>query len=293
MKTVREVKQQSSLPLHESTILLTFLLKKSREFLLTHPETLVSSQLRQKFTRLEKKRSQNWPLAYLTKTQAFYGLNFRVNPSVLIPRPETEMIVEVVNKLLAQKLVTRSNKNLTLVDIGTGSGAIVIAIIKEFAKQYPEAKKRFNAWAIDISPSALKVARANAKTHQLTNQIKFKLGNLLNPLPPLVNQDLIITANLPYLTKKQIQNSPSITHEPRLALDGGSQGLKYYRALFKQIKAAQYHTFTLLCEIDPQQKTACNQLARRFFPNAKIIKYRDLKHHYRLLVISSLPSRLE
>jgi len=268
----------SSLPPKETEILVAFLLHKNREFLLTHPEIKINSPLLKKFKKLEKKRLTGWSIAVLIGQKEFYGLSFKVDKNILVPRPETEMIVDEV--------LTKNQNNCLIIDLGTGSGAIIIAL----AKNFKTAKAKF--LAVDISLKALKIAKQNAQLHKLNKKIKFSQGNLLTPILKLLpNKNLVIAANLPYLTKTQINNSPSIKREPKLALDGGSDGLKYYRALFKQLKTIKYESLELLIEIDPSQTAKIKTLAKQyFFPECLEIK-KDLAGRSRLLLIKKISAK--
>lgn len=271
--TILEILKTSTLDRLETELLLAFLLKKDREFVLTHPETKLKPAIYNKFRELSKKRLANWPLAYLIDSKEFYGLNFKVSQSVLVPRPETELIVDKV-------LETAKSNNL-IIDLGAGSGAIIIALANKL-------KIKAEFIAVDISKSALAIARQNAKLNQAARKIKFYQGNLLTPIiKQLANRDLIITANLPYLTKKQIKQSPSISREPKLALDGGVAGLKYYRELFQQLQKINYKSLQLLLEIDPGQVGKIKVLTKKYFPWAALEVRKDLRHLNRLIIIKA------
>jgi len=278
---LKELLKSSPLSRLETEILLAFLLKKDREFVLTYPEIKISSALYKNFQGLVLKRSQNWPIAYLIGQKEFYGLDFKVNKNVLIPRPETELLVtEIIDS------VKKTKKIKTIVDIGTGSGAIIISVAKELKKQAPQLFKTTKFLAVDISPSALKIAKQNAQLNELTDKINFSRGNLLTPISKkLIKQDLIIAANLPYLTSQQIKQSLSIKKEPRLALDGGRAGLQYYQELFAQAKKIHYRSTLFFCEIDPSQKIKIKNLAKKYFPNKETPILKDWRQKNRFLVI--------
>ncbi len=270
--TFLQILQKSSLPQKEVEILLSFLLKKSREYLLTHPETEISKNVYKEFKKLEKKRLANWSIAVLIGQKEFYGLDFKVNKHVLVPRPETEMIIDEIAQLMV--------KEPLIIDLGTGSGAIITSLAKNIKLNGAKFM------AVDISASALKIAKENAKFNGVNKKIKFYKGNLLLPiLKSLTGQNLIIAANLPYLTKEQITNSPSIKREPRLALDGGKDGLKYYQTLFKQLKKVNYKSLYLFLEIDPGQTKKIKQLATPFFPGSSLEIKKDLAGLNRFVII--------
>lgn len=285
--SLAEVFFETSLERKEAEILIARLLDKSREFILSHPEIKISSALYNNFKALEKKRLKNYPLAYLTGRKEFYGLDFKVNKDVLVPRPETETMVDNIIEILKpeeNKNESRISKPL-IIDVGAGSGAIIISLASELKKLSPADFKNFEFKAVDISGGALKIAQENARSHNLKT-IKFYQGNLLSPTAKsLTGRNLLIAANLPYLTPAQIKNSPSISREPKLALAAGSDGLKYYRALFKQLENIKYKSLILFCEIDPSQADSIAFLAKNYFPAAKLKIIKDLAGLDRFLKI--------
>ncbi|MDD4271785.1 MAG: peptide chain release factor N(5)-glutamine methyltransferase [Patescibacteria group bacterium] len=266
--------REINLPHLEAEILLSEIIKKPREFLITHDEFKLSARQIMKFKSKISRRLKAEPIAYLTGHKEFYGLDFKVNKNVLIPRPETESMVEE-----AIKLVTRSSQPVALVDVGTGSGCIAITLAR-LTKQ--------KLIAIDISKKALRVARKNAISNNVNKNIKFIKGNLLLPILNskflIRNSRLIIIANLPYLTPAQIKNSPSIKYEPKLALSAGPDGLKYYRQLFKQIKSLSAADYAL-CEFDPRQTSKIKQLIKRELPETSCQIKKDLSGLNRLAII--------
>lgn len=260
----------------EGLSLLSFIEQKSIEKLLTNLEQPVTLNNYRKFQTLEKRRLANWPVAYLTGQKEFYGLNFLVNKNVLVPRPETELMVEETLK----ELNNLPEISRSIIDLGTGSGAIIISLAKNLRKS------NTNFFALDISRAALLVAKSNAKSHGLNKIIKFYQGNLLKPiLKTLNNQNLVITANLPYLTKTQIKNSSTISCEPKLALDGGLGGLKYYRELFEQLQNINYLSLFLLIEIDPSQAEKIKSSIKKYFSIDDFDIKSDLSGQKRLVII--------
>jgi len=274
----------------ETEILIAFLIKKSREFILTHPETIITPALYRTFQKLATKRQADWPIAYLIGHKEFYDLDLAVSPATLVPRPETEMIVEEIISIIKNSAGRKStNDHRWIIDLGTGSGAIIIAIAHELRRLFPLDYQTIDLAAIDISAQALQIARLNAKQYKLSGKIKFYQGDLLNPLPlrgPKASQsNLLIAANLPYLTPKQIKTSPSIRREPRLALVGGPDGLKYYRQLFQQLTKTAFRSATVFCEIDPGQSKKISALAAKYFPNAPYNLQTDFCGQTRLFII--------
>jgi len=276
----------------DAEILLFYTIKKSREFILTHSEHKLTESQITNFNSLIKKRSKGNPVAYLMGHKEFYGLDFLVNKDVLIPRPETELMIdEVLN------FISHISRPMSFIDIGTGSGCIIISLIKQLLT-FNFQLSTFNFFATDISKNALVVARKNAKKHKV--KIKFLEGNLLEPFfenHKLSNpkNPIIITANLPYLTPSQLKNSLSIKKEPKIALVAGSDGLKYYEELFKQIKllvtsypsnsAGKQLQITIFCEIDPQQKIKIGTLIKKELPNSSFQIKKDLNGHSRLVIV--------
>lgn len=240
-------------------IIISLILKKPREFVLTYPDKKLTKIQLQKIESLIKRRGNNEPLAYLTGGKEFYSNKFIVNKNVLVPRPETEIMVEE-----ALYHIKQNQKHKTVIDVGTGSGCIIISLAKELRN-----KKNINYFGLDISSEALKIAKKNAKINKVDKKIKLIKSDLLTKIGNWklkIGNSVIVTANLPYLTAKQIKNSPSIKKEPRLALIAGSDGLKYYKKLFKQIRDIQNKNpeieFTIFCEIDPSQVNPIKQLTK-------------------------------
>lgn len=290
--TFSQILKISPLAPRETEILVAFLLHKDREFLLTHPETIIAPNINKKLKKLIKQRLSGWSSAVLVGQKEFYGSTFKVDKNVLIPRPETEMIVDEVLDLIKEE-----NCNVTVVDVGTGSGAIIIASANELKKTNLKQYKKTNFFALDISTRALKIAKENALKNKQAKKINFFHGNLLKPLinkrAVQLASRLIITANLPYLTTHQVKLSPSIQKEPRLALIAGEGGLKYYRELFQQLKVFKTKkksnlsnsSFTVLCEIDPSQTTKIKSLIKKIFSGADIKIKKDLAGKNRLVII--------
>lgn len=234
----------------DAEILLGFVLKKNRAFIISHGEFLLHHLQLKAFNKLIKLRSEHFPIAYLTSHQEFYGLDFFVNSNVLVPRPESELLVD-----LAVKAYT-SKPNSTIIDIGTGSGCLIISALHSLKNK----KSLPQVFALDISAKALTVAKKNARFHQ--KNINFIKGNLLQPLFKRSSflsskNSLIILANLPYVPHTIVTSEPSISQEPTQALDGGPDGLAHYRQLALEIEnliIKRPSSIILFCEINPEQK---------------------------------------
>ncbi len=279
---IKQAIAQSSLSIQETEILLAFLLKKTREFVIINQLKILNPSTVNRLRNLEKKRLQNWPIAYLIGEKEFYGINFKVNKNVLIPRPETEIIIDTVIEEIKNK-----NNKIEIIDIGTGSGAIIISIAKTLNYKFPIIYKKATFCASDISSLALKIATENSKYHKLSKKINFIKSDLLKSFrtDQLVAKDLIITANLPYLTPLQTKSEPSISREPRLALEAGKDGLKYYQRLVAGLKKIQFSSLFLICEIDPQQVIGFKNIIKKYWPKVKPLAIKDLRNKNRFMVV--------
>ncbi len=212
-------------------LLLLHATQRERTYLYSHPEAELTADEERAYRALLDRRISGVPVQHLTGRQEFWGLSFEVTPDVLIPRPETEHLIEVALDRLALRELRagRPNKNdgagLRLVDIGTGSGCIAIAL----AKELPQAQ----FIALDISPASLAVARRNAEKHGFCNRIEFLESNLFDRVP---TQFDLIVSNPPYIGRRE---APSLArevrdHEPALALYGGEEGYEFYAGLIAQ-----------------------------------------------------------
>ncbi|MFZ2153843.1 MAG: peptide chain release factor N(5)-glutamine methyltransferase [Candidatus Moraniibacteriota bacterium] len=270
-------------------LLISFVLKKEREFILAHPEYLLTSKQQSTIDKVMARRLKNEPLSYILGEKEFYGLNFKVNQHTLIPRPETELMVE----LALEEILKAQYPILNTIDIGTGSGNIIISLahqLKNTSYQLPVT----NYLAIDISKEAIKIAKQNAKFHNLNKQIKFLHGNLLEPIvkSKIINHksSLLILANLPYLSK-DIYNACAENvkkYEPRTALYSATYGLAHYEELLGQIKLlidTHQQAIVLLIEISPEQKKLLPPLIKKYFPQAQLTFIKDLTQRWRFCKI--------
>jgi len=205
------------------------------------------------FWNLIKRRLCGEPTAYITGHREFYGLDFYVNPNVLIPRPESELLVENAIKLAQNYPVS------SIAEIGTGCGAIAISL----AKSLPQAK----IYATDISASALEVALFNCQKHGVVNSICLLQGDMLEPLPEPVD---LIVANLPYVKQSELRQVNPANFEPPLALNGGSDGLEKIYQLCYQVSGRLCPQGCLLLEIGQGQGRAIINFLHSLFPSANI-----------------------
>lgn len=209
-------------PRLEAELLLAHVLGEERVHLITHDRRPLTPKHWEDYQQVLRKRGTGYPLQYITGEQEFMSLEFKVNPHVLIPRSDTEVLVE---KVLALKEHFSSAKACHIVDVGTGSGAIAVSI----AYYWPQAR----VTGVDISPAALQVARENALRHQV--QVEWVLGDLLTPFLDADHKFEVIVSNPPYISLAEMKTLPlDVQQEPSIALNGGIDGLNYYRRLSAQ-----------------------------------------------------------
>ena len=227
------------------------------------------------------------PKAYLLRYVEFYKLKFKVTPDVLIPRPETELLIDEI-----LKFYTLNPKPFTLVDIGTGSGNIAISLACNLRGC------NVNFIATDVSSRALKVARQNAKLHGVGDKIEFIKSDLLSDLNYTLKPipyTLILVANLPYIPTQRIPTLDSSVKdfEPHLALDGGPDGFDLYRNLFAQIKQKDWNPALIVCEIDYTQESIAKSEPKKYFPGYEIEVKKDLAKNIRILKILTVEGTLK
>lgn len=259
-------------------LLIAHVAKKPREFFIAHRDHSFSLLQYLQIKRAIKKRIAHVPLAYITGTKEFYGLTFEVNKHTLIPRPDTEIMVEAIIKNCLEKI---KNSESALIDIGTGTGCIPIAIMKTVHHE------NMKTIGVDISRRALRAAKQNAKKHHVN--ITFYQGNLLEPLfsNKTITQysHIILTANLPYLTEQQYIEEPSIAHEPKTALVAGNGGLALYEELLNQVHSLfPTQHITGFFEIDPVQTARLSDMICAAFPGAAITVLQDLAGYDRCIM---------
>lgn len=262
-------------PRLDSEVLLAYLLGLTRSQLYTHSDRALSPAERAGFEELIKRRFRHEPVAYLVGVKAFYGLDLAVDPRVLIPRPETELLVDLALDLVG-KIRAQGHQPVRLADVGTGSGAIALAI----AANEPTVE----VLATDISPAALALAQDNARRLGLADKISFQHGNLLSPLSGRVH---LIVANLPYIAEAEWPGlQPDIADfEPAMALAGGADGLATIRDLLNQAPAYLEPGGAVLLEIGSLQGKAVAQLAVQAFPHGFVEVVTDYAYQDRIVQV--------
>ena len=272
-KTSPEITQLVELPQQTLLVLLSHVLEQPQTWILAHSEAELSATQQAKLTALIARLKQGEPLPYLTGRQEFFGLSFEVSPAVLIPRPETELLVETALRWLRSHPTANS-----VVDVGTGSGCIAVSL----AVNTPT----LHIVATDISAEALIIAQRNAQIHHVEDRITFQEADLISA--ELGRFDLVC-ANLPYVPTSKIATVNSQPYEPALALDGGPDGLALIKSCLACAPAHIRAPGMLLFEIEASMGNAAIALARKAFPRAKVTLIPDLAGKERLLTIELEP----
>lgn len=270
-----------STPEVDSTILLSHVLGKPKEFLFLHPEKNLTNKQLSNLTKLVRRRQKGEPIAYILGYKYFYGLKFKVTRDTLIPRPETEWLVEKVESLVTsrQSLVRTNSRELTtnnyrlttsILDLGTGSGCIAVTLAKLLQ---PTTYGLPTITASDVSPAALGVAKQNARMH--TARIKFIQSDLLDHIGGKFD---VVIANLPYVPAKDYKKLyHNLKFEPKNALTDGTNSFIIYEKFFRQVPAHLNSGAAILLEIDPSAQKRIAGLAKRYLKNMDIKFYKDFR----------------
>ncbi len=259
----------------EAEVLLRHALQIDRGRLFRSLKDDIESGASCRFESLIERRLGHEPAAYITGHREFYGLDIEVSPAVLIPRPETEILVEAAIEAAGPR--SRIRRGPVLADIGTGSGAVAIAL----ALNVPRA----SVYGVDLWPEALALAQRNADRLGASDRVLFLRGDLFTPLPEFVD---VVVANLPYVKTADWERLPPEIrdHEPRLALDGGADGLDLIRAFLAEASAFLRPKGVVCLEFGFGQGEAVTALARRSFPESRVEVRKDLAGIDRVLIVS-------
>jgi release factor glutamine methyltransferase len=292
---------RSDTPALDIQVLLANVLSQPRAWVLAHPETELDPTQSERIESELRRLENGEPLPYILGHWEFYGLDLLVTPDVLIPRPETELLVERSLAWL-NSLQPGKSRLAWIADIGTGSGCIAIALAKEVLERAPG-----RLLAVDISMPALQVAQSNAHRHNLADKITFLQADLLTPFGPAGRVGIpvsqaqpsnqaagsaagpfdLICANLPYIPRADLPGLAVARHEPRLALDGGSDGLDLIRRLLHMARQNLAPQAAMGLEIEASQGRAALAFATACFPYAEVVLIPDLAGHDRLLWIAT------
>ncbi|MEN4011948.1 MAG: peptide chain release factor N(5)-glutamine methyltransferase [Bellilinea sp.] len=259
----------------EGQLILAHVLEVSREMLLAHPERWIEPKRLEQANALLLRLINGEPLAYLVEQREFYGLTLRIEPGVLVPRPETELLVD-----LALEWLQRHPDCRRAADVGTGSGCIAAALAVKVDDLV--------CAAVDRSWKALRVAVENYRRLGVLSRTNAVLGNLLTAFNGPFD---LVCANLPYIPSAKLEGLAVSRHEPRLALDGGRDGLALIRALFADASRWLASPGLLLVEIEARQGMIATREASRYIPEGKIDLIRDLNGLARVVRVERNVSR--
>jgi release factor glutamine methyltransferase len=287
MTTIHQALAQATLSLTQADqtharldaqVLLSHALHSQRSYLYAYPEHMLSSEQELQYLALIERRSRGEPVAYLTGHKEFYELDFLVDHRVLIPRPETELLVEAALNICRNMF--DAGRTPIVADIGTGSGAIPVSIAV-FEPRLPYL------YASDISTDALEVARLNCRRHHVEDRIRLLHGDLLTPLPEAVD---ILVANLPYIGTGELQEIPLDVrvYEPHLALFSGPLGLDLMLRFFQELQHSQKlkEGAILLLEIGYRQHEALTSILKEIWPQVTLTFTKDFAGWYRVLQVT-------
>lgn len=264
----------SETPQLEARLLLSEIIQQSTTWIFSHQDEVLAPKHAQQFASIIARRVTGYPVAYILGKRGFYHWDFKVTSDVLIPRPETELLVEKAVEWVKKH---KPEQKLNIVDVGTGSGIIAISL----AKLLPDAK----VFAVDISAKALAVAQENAVQLDTSN-IHFLQGSLLEVFDLHPHFDLI-TANLPYIPTNELKMLDVSHWEPHLALDGGGDGLLLIQRLLQQSKHRLKASGCIFLEIGADQSFAVVELGYTMFPSAVIEVHQDLAGFERVVIIEN------
>ncbi len=256
----------------EAEVLVMNVMRMPRQAIFAEQETEVTEQQQSALDGFLERRYTREPLAYILGQREFYGINVVLTPAVLIPRPESEGLVE---HALFMAMMGMESTDLTVADVGTGSGAIAINL----AIHLPMGR----IFAVDVTDEVLDVAAYNIRAHGVGDRVTLAIGDLLDAVPEPVD---LVVANLPYIPTDRIPTlQPEVQKEPVRALDGGADGLDLIRRMLVQAEDKLKNHGIMLLEMDPEQIPIVAELALQHFPNGSTDIEKDMAGMDRILVI--------
>jgi len=262
----------------EAEILLAYAWARDRLHLWGYPREQVPPSVETSFRQVVESRGKKYPVAYITGVKEFYGLDFLVNPYVLIPRPETELLVDAVCDW--QNKWGYRQKEFFLADLGTGSGVIAVTLARIFSRAL--------VWAVDISREALLVARKNARRHGVDNRITFLEGDFWEAFSDKGLKFDVVVSNPPYVTSEEMDSLPCDVkkYEPSIALNGGDEGIKAYHRILNNLREHVKSPSLTVLEVSPFISDKVRELSLREKGIKKVEVLSDYRGRDRLLKIS-------
>jgi release factor glutamine methyltransferase len=289
MTTLRALAREysNSVAASDFSILAAYALGRTKEFVFREPDYVTTEAESEKLKDALLRRVGKEPVAYIVGEKEFFGLLFSVTKDTLVPRPETEFLVEDAIRSLRHE-----NGKAFVADIGTGSGDIIVSVAHALKTDDPDGV-RFSFFATDISREALDVARRNASRHDVIDRITFFQGDLLEPIPKTEydgTERVLILANLPYLSRELYDDAMDDVrlYEPESALVADDDGLAFYIRLFKDISKKKNENLadvpvTGLFEISPEQESRITAELLRLLPDSRYRFINDLSGRARIL----------
>jgi release factor glutamine methyltransferase len=270
-------------PRLSAEILLAHQLHLTRVKLYLQYDQPLTEQEVEGYRALVRRRLSREPIQYITGTQEFWSMEFIVNPSVLIPRPETEVLVEQA-VLLRKENPNLQGQGVNLLDLGTGCGALAVALAREFEKAL--------ICATDLSEEALGVARRNAERHGVKDRIDFRSGDWFAPFAGKATRFHMILSNPPYIPAEAFEALASEVreHEPRSALDGREQGMVYITRILREAASYLVPGGWILVEMDPEQTPKAIRIIEETGQFAEHRRIQDYSHRYRVVMAKKTPS---
>lgn len=262
----------------DAEVLLAHALSCDRAHLFAHAEQILTPEQEKTFQRYTRERAARKPVAYITGSKEFYGLDFLVNKYTLIPRPETEQLVQEVIDYCKVHPDAHS-----IIELGVGSGCVMLSILRN-------TPQLTTAFGIDRVKRTLEIAQANAEALGLADKISFKRSDMWKQVPKELQFDIIVS-NPPYLSADQCEDAkkqyPEIGYEPQIALLGGTDGLLFFESLFQRAQRHLRASGTLFLEIGTHQRNDIERLAKKYLPDADIAFRTDGCGNIRVAIIST------
>jgi release factor glutamine methyltransferase len=296
IKKLRE--SQIEQPEISASLLLAEILSVAKSYLMLNPDQLLTDNQEKKYRSWVLRRMKHEPVWYITKHVEFCDQDFVVNKNVLIPRPETEILIELIlNQVKNKKLKIKSP--MQILDVGTGSGAIILTLAKQFGDYSSNDSEKSSTnnsshsssnnkyYASDISDKALQIAKKNADNFNYRTKILFKKGNLFKPWENK-KFDYVI-ANLPYVPSDKMSelSLDILNFEPKIALDGGKNGLEIYQTFLSQATDHLNKNGRIYCEIGDKQGPNMTKMAKQFFPKSQVEVIKDYGGFDRVISIQN------